>query len=104
MLRIIDGRDTGKTKKLLEECSRTGGLFVCAHPDRVFEKCRSYGFDYSKVIPSSYDDFLFRKTVMYDNMIYIDEIEKLINRLIKVVDNNDNKLGGYTLTVEDTNG
>ena len=46
MIRIVDGRDTGKTKKLLEECSRTGGIYVCAHPERVLEKCRAYGLDY----------------------------------------------------------
>ena len=100
MIRIVDGRDTGKTKKLLEECSRTGGIYVCAHPERVLEKCRAYGLDYWKILPMGYKDFILKKYTQYGDNIYIDELELLTKELIRIIDGN-NTLAGYTVTMED---
>ena len=39
MIAIIDKVDSGKTRKLLNACSQVDGLFICAHPERVLDKC-----------------------------------------------------------------
>ena len=45
MFKVIDGPDTGKTRKLLKECVDNKGVFICKHPERVPEKCFAYGID-----------------------------------------------------------
>lgn len=96
MYRVIDGNDTGKTKKLLTECGNEG-LFVCAHPDRIMEKCKAY--DIPVVNAIGYDDLIDRLKIedIYDfnneTPIYIDELEKFINYAFPY-------LAGYTLTVD----
>ena len=59
MYKVIDGNDTGKTRKLLTECG-ADGIFVCAHPERVFDKCRAYGIQPVKAI--GYNDFKYLLT------------------------------------------
>jgi len=94
MYRVIAGNDTGKTKKLLTECG-ADGIFVCAHPDRIYEKCRAYGIPPVKAI--GYDDFkyLLIEGELYnendDRPVYIDELEKFVNYCVPY-------LAGYTLT------
>lgn len=96
MYRVIDGSDTGKTKKLLTICGEKG-LFVCAHPRRTNEKCDAYGIPRVKSL--GYDEFLAKmiENEMYntnDNTpIYIDELEKFVNYCFPY-------LAGYTLTNE----
>lgn len=87
MFKVIDGNDTGKTRKLLMECSDHNGLFVCNHPERVKEKCIAYNIN---PIPESigYNDLIY-----YDGRkpVYVDELEKLITYILPNVE-------GYTLT------
>ena len=97
MYRVIDGNDTGKTKKLLTECG-TEGLFVCLHPERVPDKCRAYGIPVVRAI--GYDEYLgMLKVDDFYNMeeenlpVYIDELERFVNYRIPY-------LAGYTLTVD----
>ena len=96
MYRVIDGNDTGKTRKLLTECG-TKGIFVCAHPERVDVKCRAYGIPLVKAI--GYDDFkyLLIESDLYNDKdprpIYIDELEKFVKHVVPY-------LAGYTLTNE----
>ena len=96
MYRVIDGNDTGKTRKLLTECG-SDGLFICAHPERVTDKCKAYGIPLVKAI--GYDDFkyLLMEGELYndndDRPVYIDELEKFVNYCIPY-------LAGYTLTNE----
>lgn len=96
MYRVVAGNDTGKTKKLLTECGPTG-LFVCAHPERVGDKCKAYNIPLVTAV--GYDELIDRLKVediynMNDNVpIYIDEIEKFVNYAFPY-------LAGYTLTVD----
>ena len=94
MYRVIDKRDTGKTRKLLEECAYSGGVFVCKHPDNVRSKCIAYGIDFSRIqYVYSYEDFI--NNYRGNNPVYIDELEVFMNNLYKGI------INGYTLTNED---
>lgn len=93
MIRIIDKRDTGKTKKLLEECSKEGGIFICKHPERLLDKCFVYDIPISNIIPYGYDEVLKLVKRKTNKNIYIDELEEFLNFLF------DNKLAGYSKTI-----
>ena len=93
MIRIIDSRDTGKTKELLRECSIDGGLFICKHPEKVFEKCKAYDIDSTKIIPCGYNNY--KKYLDLTKNVYIDELELFANYSL-----NDCNLLGYSLTME----
>ena len=93
MYRVIDGRDTGKTRKLLEKCAETGGYFICKHPERVHEKCRAYGIDDNNIKPLGYDEGVKLFSLRYAKLVYVDELELFLNNLLF-------NLSGYTLTLE----
>lgn len=93
MLRIIDDRDKGKTRALLEECSKTGGIFICKHPNRVLDKCYSYGIDSSNILPLGYDEALKCLKKEMNKKVYIDEIEEFISLLFE-----NNTIMGYSLS------
>lgn len=93
MIRIIDKRDTGKTKKLLEECSKEGGIFICKHPERILDKCFVYDILFSNITPCGYDEALKLIKRKTDKNIYIDELEEFLNFLF------NNKLSGYSKTI-----
>lgn len=97
MYRVIDGNDTGKTRKLLTECGKyPNALFVCAHPQRIPEKCKAYGIPIVKAI--GYEDYAHELVeqqfyTLNERPVYIDELEKFTRVLIPY-------LAGYTLTNE----
>ena len=97
MYRVIDGNDTGKTRKLLTECGKHyNALFVCAHPQRVPAKCKAYGIPIVKAI--SYEDYLQHLidtgfNDLHTRAVFIDELEKFVKVCIPY-------LQGYTLTNE----
>ena len=43
MIEIIDEKNTGKTRKLMEACAKANGIFVCANPYAAREKAKAYG-------------------------------------------------------------
>ena len=43
MYRIIDGRGTGKTSRLLLLAKENDGIVVCKNPDHMREKAYAYG-------------------------------------------------------------
>lgn len=89
--RIIDGRDTGKTRKLLEACAEAGGgYFICKHPERVHEKCLAYGIDDKNIWPLGYTE----AAKASNGSVYIDELETFITATSSFV------LSGYTMTLE----
>lgn len=92
MYRVIDGKDTGKTKKLLTECGKNNGLYVCRHPFGVAEKCRAYGI--TEVTAVGYEDFL-QSDDWYTRKIYIDELEEFVDEFVGPM------FSGYTLSKED---
>ena len=94
MYRIIGGRGTGKTYKLLEAANNTQGIVICSNPLAMREKARTWGFTDIK-------DFIGYKESGYIHQIdhkdvFIDEIERYIKEQFT-----DNHLKGYTYTIED---
>lgn len=89
MIQIIDFQDTGKTKKLLIEAEKSGGLVVCKHPIRMKEKSEAYGIRGLNFI--SYEDFIDYPTNLLESPIYIDELENFFLICYPT-------LNGYTLT------
>lgn len=95
MYRVIDKTDTGKTRKLLEECAKNKGVFVCKHPERIVQKCVAYGIDPSDIaLAVNYEDFLTDMLISYDKKIYIDELDNLLHEL-------NCGIKGYSLTIDD---
>lgn len=91
MIRIIDERGSGKTKKLMQTAYDNHATFVCANPVAMEVKAKAYGFDGIDFI--SYHDFV---TTYNENNYVIDEVEGLLKTVM-----GHNQLIGYTLTVGD---
>ena len=77
MIAIIDKVDSGKTRKLLNACSQVDGLFICAHPERVLDKCKAYGIRPVRSASFSQIPDITDK----EDSIYIDDIDKLVKFL-----------------------
>ena len=77
MIAIIDKVDSGKTRKLLNACSQVDGLFICAHPERVLDKCEAY--DIKPVRSASFSQIT--DIIDKEDSIYIDDIDKLVKFL-----------------------
>ena len=97
MYRVIDVNDSGKTKRLLEECSYKNGIFVCNHPERVLDKCLAYNIDFNKIKSVyGYSEFIKKsKYLSLDDEVYIDDLEKFIKEAY------GDRVHGYSLTVGD---
>lgn len=95
MYRVVDVNDSGKTKKLLEECSYNHGIFVCRHPNRIVDKCAAYGIEFANLRGVyGYAEYLREyRNLPADAEIYIDELELFVNEMC------DHKVKGYTLTI-----
>lgn len=93
MFRVIDKSDSGKTRKLLEECSKNNGLFVCSHPDRIYSKCLAYGVD--QVNACGYTQYIYDKSFKEYKVVYIDDLDKFLYEL------SIGAIRGYVITVED---
>ena len=89
MLKIIDKCDTGKTKALLQECAAKKGIFVCKHPEKVVDKCKAYGIDYSNITPLSYVEAYAAS--LPEAPVFVDELDEFVKRMVN--------LKGYTLTL-----
>ena len=92
MYRIIEGRGTGKTSRLMLLAKEQGAKIACGNPHAMRQKAYAYGITGIEFIP--YSD-LFNGAVDPDEKIMIDELESLIRMFI------DGKLVGYTLSNED---
>ena len=94
MYRIIDGRGSGKTSRLMLLAKETGAAIACSNPWAMAEKAKSYGIVGIDFI--SYED-LFNKDnfTVRGRKILIDEIENFIQYQLP------GKLIGYTLSNED---
>ena len=56
MYRIIDGRGTGKTSRLMLLAKENNGVIVCANPQKIREKAEVYGIIGLEFI--SYKEFM----------------------------------------------
>lgn len=90
MIRIIDGRGTGKTRKLMMTAEANKGVIVCSHPQAMMEKAHYYGVTGVEFI--SYVDYVNKLYDVYKD-VYIDEIELFVRFL-------GGNLSGYTLSVD----
>lgn len=94
MYRIIEGRGTGKTSRLMLFAKENNAIFVCCNPDAMRYKAKAYGIDRVNFI--SYGDF-FNHYNEYSNQKYVvDEIEVFIQQALFY----KNELLGYTLSIE----
>lgn len=93
MYRIIDGRATGKTSRLMLLAKETGAVIACMNPENMKQKALNYGFVGINFI--SYKDLLVCGR-RFDKVL-IDEIELFIQYAIGV----NGKLIGYSLTNEE---
>lgn len=117
MYRIIDGRGTGKTSRLLLLAKEHNGIVVCALPELMRKK--AYGYGLTNIDIMSYHDFVQNikehkakinmpeldgttteqeLTFMgftIDKPVFIDELEGLFRYLCM------SKVMGYTLSTED---
>lgn len=91
MYRIIDGRSTGKTSRLMLLAKETGAAIACANPCAMRQKALAYGITGIDFIPYSY---LFEGTYTDDNVL-IDELEVFVKSFV------DSSVIGYSLTNED---
>lgn len=90
MIRIIDDRGTGKTRKLLEAAKEQNAIVVCGNPSAMRGKAHSYGIIGLDFI--SYGQFLRSEEGLSNEIKYmVDELENLLSF----------RICGYTLTVED---
>ena len=79
MLAIIDKVDSGKTRKLLNACSQVDDLFICAHPERVLDKCKAYNI--KPVRSASFSQAVDLIKEEKEDKFYIDDVDKLVKFL-----------------------
>lgn len=88
MFRIIDEPGTGKTLKLMEECNKNEGIFVCSNVEKALHIALENGFSFITFIDYSLFDFNYA----YEKPIYIDE-------LVKFIQFKTRRFAGYTETI-----
>ena len=101
MYRIIDGRGSGKTSRLMLLAKEHNGVLVCANPYAMREKAYSYGlvgFDiisYSEFIDNTYKNEkpIFNRDEK-DKPIFIDELDVFLK-------NYHSDIMGYTVSEDD---
>lgn len=91
MVRIMDGRGTGKTFRLMLLAKENKGILVCENPRAMEVKAQRYGLDGFECI--SYKDLV---DLEYDvsKPIYIDEIDLFFRDVF------GGKVAGYSLSEE----
>ena len=98
MYRIIDGRGTGKTSRLLLLAKENDGIVVCKNPDHMREKAYAYGLTGIDFI--SYQDFdrdvseSYESGNTYSKPVFIDELDNYLKHL-------QYNIQGYTISNED---
>lgn len=97
MERIIDGRCTGKTRKLLEAAKEQGATVVCSNPAAFADKALRYGITGLKFI--SYTEFLEGTYEPDESIVMVDELEGLLEVLCAYEP--VCKIIGYTLSTGD---
>ena len=90
MYRIIDGRSSGKTSRLMLLAKETNSAIACSNPSAMRQKAYAYGITGIEFIP--YSDLFEGR---FEGRVLIDEIEYFVQNYI------DADLIGYSLTNED---
>lgn len=92
IFRIIDGRSTGKTSRLLLLAKENNYAVACMNPEIMRSKAERYGFVGLKII--SYKDVMDYPRGAFPNGILVDELEPFIRVILK------HDIAGYTMSVE----
>ena len=90
MFRIIDGRSSGKTSRLMLLAKETDSAIACSNPSAMRQKAYAYGITGIDFIS---DSDLFNGG--WDVNVLIDELEEFVKQYV------DAKVTGYSLTNED---
>lgn len=93
MYRIIDGRGTGKTSRLMLLAKENDAIFVCNDPHCMEAKAQAYGITGIQFV--SYYDYLRLNYNSKHKNVVIDELEFFLNHILK------GQLIGYTLSYDD---
>lgn len=96
MYKIIDGRGTGKTTRLITLAKETNATIVAANPDYVHYKAERLGIFGVEVI--SYEQFISLRDQKPENQFMIDEISVFANYITRKT---GGKLLGYTYSNND---
>lgn len=95
MYRVMGGRGTGKTRKLMEIAKKEGAIFVCSNPYSMEQKAKNYGI--IGLTFMGYSEFLKRTLGVKEQVKYVvDELEIFIPHTM----NTYNTLVGYSLSEE----
>ena len=94
MYRIIEGRGTGKTSRLMLLAKENNATFVCSNPDAMRYKAKAYGIEGINFI--SYGEFLAHCRDYSHQKYVVDEIERFSQDALFY----RNELIGYTLSLE----
>lgn len=94
MYRIIDGRGSGKTSRLLLLAKEHNGIIVCSNPMAMEAKARAYGIT-SGIEFMSYNQYLDGQARGSGKSIFVDELERLTSVL------GIGGIEGYTISIED---
>lgn len=91
MIRIVDGRGTGKTFRLMLLAKENNGILVCSNPKAMMVKAKEYGL--SGFECASYADLFYHK---FDQSkpFYIDELELFLREAF------GGRIAGYSLSEE----
>lgn len=87
---IIGENNTKKTRRMLEEVSKSGAIVICKHPLHMQSKANAYGIYGLKFV--SYEEFL--GDVFYGEKVAIDEIGDFMMSCFGV------ELDAFTMTVD----
>jgi hypothetical protein len=90
MYRVIGGRGTGKTYRLLEKASEVGGIVVCSNPAAMRENAYVWGFTGIEFM--QYHDYI---AYHCEKPVFIDELELYVKSI------SGRTLQGYTYSLED---
>lgn len=93
MIRIFDGRGTGKTGRLMLLAKEQNAKIACSNPYAMREKARAYGIVGVDFI--SYRDLM--TAGMQHGNVFIDEVELFLKWCLA----SNATLQGYCISVED---
>ena len=94
MYRIVDGRGTGKTGRLMLLAKESGATIVCSNPPAMEQKARAYGIIGLNFI--SYGEFTPERRSGSSGKYLIDELETYLASTF----GGSTEIVGYTISEE----
>lgn len=94
MYRIVDGRGTGKTSRLMLLAKDIGATIVCSNPHAMEQKAHAYGITGVNFI--SYGEFTPERRAGDTGKYLIDELEAYLDHHFRY----ETRVVGYTISEE----